>query len=105
MWITIIHVLEVPGAVLIGYGLGRAARKGRFSRWQALLYALIPGLLIALVSALLHAAPPRNQKPWQGLLLWAAWSGFGVIQGWRGDRRPKQLTTMNLSGKETQGTL
>ncbi len=103
MWVTALHLAYLPAAFLCGYLLGAAVRKGKLgSRWLAYGLTLVPGLLL---SFLVARSPHPNEQPWQGFVVWAAWAALGVVQGRRGSRRPKSLTTLNLSGKEPQETL
>jgi hypothetical protein len=98
MAVTALHLLYVPLAMVCGHALGAAARrKSIASPWLALALALLPGLVISFA---LGRSEHPNEQGWQGFLVWAAWTGLGVWHGWRGPRQPKQLTTLNLSGRE-----
>ena len=96
MWVTVLHVLEWPGAIFCGYAAAKIARGLRVPLWLAYCLALAIGFLISLGSSAL--APPR-QETWQGFLIWASWAAFGIVQGSRVERPPHPLTTLNLSGK------
>jgi hypothetical protein len=96
MWLTVLHVLQWPAAILCGYLLGKAARARGLSVWLAYGVTLAIGAAIGLACAGLAEA---REHPWNGFLIWSAWSAFGVVQGWFGERRPGSLTTLNLSGK------
>jgi hypothetical protein len=97
MWVTVLDVLQWPGAVVCGYLLGKAARGRGISGWLAYGAALSIGAVVGLVSAWL--AQEREQI-WKGFVIWAAWSAFGVVQGRWVEPRPASLTTLDLSGKE-----
>jgi hypothetical protein len=97
MSVTLLHVLEWPAAILFGYAAGKFARMRGIPAWLAGGGALAAGFLINLICA---ATAAEREHPWTGLLIWAAWSTFGIVHGWRGERRPSPLTTLNLSGKD-----
>ena len=96
MWVTVLHVLEWPAAIFCGYAIGKVARGLRLPLWLAYCLALAIGALISVASSAL--APPR-QETWQGILIWASWAAFGIVQGSRAERPAHSLTTLNLSGK------
>ena len=96
MWVTVLHVLQWPAAIFCGYLLGKAARGRGVSVWLAYGATLAVGAAIGLVSAGLVEA---REQVWKGFLIWAAWSAFGIVQGWFMERRPGSLTTFGLSGK------
>ncbi|MGD0013974.1 MAG: hypothetical protein ABSD56_06070 [Bryobacteraceae bacterium] len=99
--VTLLHVLHVPLALVCGWTFGVLVRKRRLAFWQAYALALAPGVLLALGTAVLRTGViPRNEQPWQGLLLWATWSALGVLQGWKYQRRAKPLTTLGLSERQ-----
>lgn len=67
---------------------------------EAYALALIPGVVIYIALEVFGPAKtPRHQQPWLGLLVWAAWSAFGVIAGASHAPRRK-ITTLNLSGND-----
>jgi ABC-type uncharacterized transport system permease subunit len=97
MWVTVVDVLQWPGAVVCGYLLGKAARGRGVSAWLAYGAALSIGAVLGLVFAWL--AQEREQV-WKGYLIWVAWSAFGIVQGSWVEPRPASLTSLHLSGKE-----
>lgn len=96
MSVTLLHVIEWPAAILFGYAVGKFARVRGLSLLLACGAALAAGFLINAICAGMAA---EREHPWTGLLIWAAWSTFGIVHGWRGERR-SSLTTLNLSGKD-----
>jgi cytochrome bd-type quinol oxidase subunit 2 len=95
---TALHALQAPVAVVFAWWLGTLVRKHRLGKWQAYAAALAPGVLIALAAALFYPGVlPRNEQPWQGLLIWATWSALGLLNGWKWRRRPRSMTTLGLS--------
>ena len=96
---TVLHAVQWPLACVCGWLASAAARKRRMSWIEAYALALVPGVLIALALALLGPANPRpGEQPWQGLIVWAAWSAFGVCVGIRAVRKRK-ITTLDLSSR------
>jgi hypothetical protein len=97
---TVLHAIQWPLACLCGWLASAIARKRRMSWIEAYALALAPGVLIALASALFGPAKPgRGEQPWQGLIVWAAWSAFGVCVGIGGTRKRK-ITTLGLSARD-----
>ena len=97
--LTVLHAVQWPLAFICGLLAGLIARRRKLSGVEAYALALVPGVLIYIASALFGPARmPRDQQPWLGLLIWAAWSAFGVIVGVSHVRKSK-ITTLNLSGK------
>ncbi len=97
MSVTVLHVIEWPAAICAGYAIGRFARWRGIPVWMAFGAALAAGVLVNLAAALMAA---EREHPWTGLLIWLTWSVFGMVQGWRGERRATSLTTLNLSGRD-----
>jgi amino acid transporter len=96
--VTVLHAIQWPLASLCGWVAGMIVRKRRLSWPEAYALALAPGLLIAFASALFGPAhAPPNEQPWQGLIIWAAWSAFGVFLGLRDVRKTARGTTLDLS--------
>jgi len=97
--LTVLHAVQWPLAFICGLLAGLLVRRRKLSVVEAYALALVPGVLIYIVSALFGPSRmPRDQQPWLGLLIWAAWSAFGVIVGT--SRAPKsKIATLNLSGK------
>ncbi len=97
---TVLHALQWPLACACGLVAGWIARRRKMSWVEAYALALIPGVLIYAASELLAPATiPREHQPWLGLLIWAAWSAFGVIAGLHHVRKRK-ITTLKLSGHD-----
>ena len=97
---TVLHAIQWPLACVCGLLAGLFARRRKLSGVEAYALALVPGVLIYIASALLGPAhTPREQQPWLGLLIWSAWSAFGVIAGISHIRKRK-ITTLNLSGND-----
>lgn len=103
--ITFLHAVQVPLAWLCGFGCGALARRRRFSMVEAYALALVPGVPLAIASTVFGpSAPARNEQPWQGLFVWAAWSALGTLIGVRGFRRHSPpITTLGLGGNRSQG--
>ncbi len=98
--LTVLHAVEWPIACAWGLVAGSIARKRKLSGVEAYALALVPGVLIYVVVALFGPARmPREQQPWLGLLLWAAWSAFGVI-ACMSHVSKRKITTLNLSGND-----
>ena len=97
--LTVLHAVQWPLAFVCGLMTGLMVRRRKLSAVEAYALALVPGVLIYIASALFGpASVPRDQQPWLGLLIWAAWSAFGIIVGT--SHAPKsKITTLNLSGK------
>jgi hypothetical protein len=97
---TVLHAIQWPLACICGWLASVIARKRNLSGVEAYALALAPGVAIFIALALLGPAhAPRDEQPWQGLLIWAAWSAFGVIAAL--GRAPKRkITTLDLSGKD-----
>ena len=97
--LTVLHAVQWPLAFVCGLMGGLLVRRRRLSTVEAYALALVPGVLIYIASALFGpASVPGDHQPWMGLLIWAAWSAFGVIVGSSHVRKSK-ITTLNLSGK------
>jgi hypothetical protein len=97
--LTVLHAIQWPLAFVCGLLAGLLVRRRRLSAVEAYALALVPGALIYIASALFGPARmPRGQQPWTGLLIWAAWSAFGVIVGTTHVPKSK-ITRLNLSGK------
>ena len=97
--LTVLHAVQWPLACICGLLAGIVARRRKLTGVEAYALALVPGVLIYIASALFGPARmPPDQQPWMGLLIWAAWSAFGVIAGATHVRKSK-ITTLNLSGK------
>ena len=95
---TVLHAIQWPLACVCGLLAGLFARKRKLSGVEAYALALVPGVAIYLGSAIFSpAGMPRQHQPWLGLLIWAAWSAFGVIAGLTHVRKRK-ITTLDLSG-------
>ena len=98
--ITVLHAVQWPLACLCGLFASAIGRRRKLSGVEAYALALIPGVLIYIASQIFAPARmPRDQQPWLGLLIWAAWSAFGVIAGASHAPRRK-ITTLNLSGND-----
>jgi hypothetical protein len=97
---TVLHAIQWPLACICGWIASGIARRRKLSGVEAYALALVPGVLIFIASVLWGPAHvTRDEQPWQGLIIWAAWSAFGVIAAL--GRVPKRkITTLNLSGKE-----
>jgi hypothetical protein len=96
----LLHAVQWPLAFICGLLAGALARRRRLTGVEAYALALIPGVLIYGLSELFGpAATPRDRQPWLGLLIWAAWSAFGVIAA-AGRVRKRRITTLNLSGND-----
>jgi hypothetical protein len=96
---TVLHAIQWPLACLCGWLASAAARKRRLSWIEAYALALVPGVLIALVLTFFGPANPgRGELPWQGLMVWAAWSAFGVCVG-LGTVRKRKITTLDLTDR------
>jgi hypothetical protein len=79
---TVLHAVQWPLACICGLLASLVGRRRKLSGVEAYALALVPGVSIYIASALLGPAKtPRDQQPWLGLLIWAAWSAFGVIAG------------------------
>ncbi len=99
---TLLHALHAPAAIALGWWLGALVRRHRMGPWEAYAAALAPGVLIALAAGLFYPGVlPRNEEPWQGLLIWAAWSLLGLLNGWK-RRKARPLTTLGLSDQDQQ---
>ncbi|HEY1203316.1 MAG: hypothetical protein ABSH46_03925 [Bryobacteraceae bacterium] len=97
---TVLHAVQWPLACLCGVLAGLIARRRKLSGVEAYALALVPGVLIYIASEVFGPArTPRDQQPWLGLLIWAAWSAFGVIAG-SSHVRKRRITTLNLSGND-----
>jgi hypothetical protein len=97
--LTVLHAVQWPLAFVCGLMAGLIVRRRKLTAVEAYALALVPGVLIYLVSALFGPARmPPDQQPWMGLLIWATWSAVGVIVGTTHVRKSK-ITTLNLSGK------
>jgi len=102
--ITFLHAVQVPLAAICGAACGTLARRRRFSGVDAYALALIPGVLLAVATAVFGPSPAaRNEQFWQGLVVWAAWSLFGTLLGVRGRRQAPSITTLGLGGNRSQG--
>jgi hypothetical protein len=96
----VLHAIQWPLACLWGWLAGVIARRRKLSWVEAYALALLPGAIICIALMLLGPGnAPRDEQPWQGLLIWAAWSAFGVLAGSHHVPRRK-ITTLNLSGKD-----
>ena len=100
MWVTLLHVLEWPVAIYCGYQLATVARARGLSIWLAYGATLTIGVAIGFLCSLL---PAGNEQPWRGLMIWAAWSAFGTVQGSRGERTTaaghRSLTLLGLNDR------
>ena len=96
MWVTVLHVLEWPGAIFCGFAIGRVARGLGLPVWLAYGAALAVGAAITLAGAALAGS---QAQLWHGYPIWAAWAAFGIVQGRGNVRRSGTITTLNLSGK------
>ena len=76
---TVLQALQWPVAIACGYAMGKAARSRGLSVWLAYGIALGAGLTTGLMCA---AFTPSHERPWEGFLVWAAWSAFGTVHGW-----------------------
>jgi hypothetical protein len=94
---TVLHAIQWPLACLCGWAASALARRRRMSWIEAYAMALVPGALIAIALALFGPAG-QSEQPWQGLIVWAAWSAFGVCVGVRVAPR-RRITTLDLSAK------
>ena len=83
MWVTVFHMIEWPVAVACGYAAARLASARGASIWLAYVGVLAAGVGLNLLGGLPDAPSPH---PWGGFLIWASWSAFGAVQGWRGER-------------------
>ncbi len=96
--VTVLHAVQWPLACAWGWAAGATSRRRGLSWMEAYALALAPGLIIAIAALVFgpaHAA--SNEQPWQGLIIWAAWSALGVSIGARKARKAK--TTLNLPGR------
>jgi len=87
---TLLHVIGWPAAIVLGFLAGYLARRRGHSPWLAYAFVLAAGLAIVPGSNAFERAP--GEQPWYGLLVWAAWAGFGAYHGWRREPRQKQAT-------------
>ncbi len=97
MWTRLAEVGNNPLAILIGFAIGRWARRRGESPWTAYAVALIPGVILAAVSEYWFG---EHVLVWGNALVWLTWTGFGVFCGWREPRKKPVLTGLNLSGRE-----
>lgn len=98
MWVTLLHVLEWPLAIICGYAIAKTARARGLPVWLAYGATLTIGVAIGFLCSLL---PAGNERPWRGLMIWAAWSAFGTVQGSRRERDTAAgpLTLLKLSDR------
>ncbi len=97
--VTLLHALELPLAYLCGYAAGAIARRRKIRSFRAYLVALAPGILIALAFALFGPDnAPDNERPWQGLVIWASWAGVGILSRIRLHRK-ETLTRLHLTDR------
>jgi hypothetical protein len=100
--VTFLHAAQWPLACFCGWMALGIARRRKLSWIDAYALALVPGLLIALASSLFGPAKmSRNEQPWQGMIIWAAWSAYGVYLSTRRARRP-EITRLNLSDRPSR---
>ena len=97
MWVTVLDVLQWPGAIVCGYLLGKAARGRGVSGWLAYGAALSMGAVVGIVFGWLAQ---EHGQIWKGYLIWATWSAFGIVQGCWIEPRSVSLTTLDLSDKQ-----
>lgn len=102
--VTFLHALEWPLACLCGWAAGAVARRRKLTPVEAYALALALGCLIAIATSVFGPAEaPRNEQPWQGLIIWAAWAAFGVSMGIHGVRtRGPKYTTLNLTHRDPE---
>ena len=97
----VLHLIEWPAAILVGFGLGWLARKRGYRLWLVYAAMLLAG--IAILAGSYAFGIEKDEKPWHGLLIWAAWAGFGAWQGWRRESAPKPTGTwLDLGRREGQ---
>jgi hypothetical protein len=90
---TVVHAVQWPLACAWGWVAGAISRRRGLSWPEAYALALAPGLLIAIAAIVFGPAhAPSNEQPWQGLIIWAAWSALGVFLGIRKARKAKTTT-------------
>lgn len=100
MWMHAAEVANAPLALVIGFVFGVWARRRGASPWSAYAFALMPGVLLAVIS---HLWFGEGVKTLPDALVWMAWTAFGAVSGWHKQRKPRGLYALNLSGREPRG--